>query len=185
MKLAGKSTRIGLYKCREKGCRKPFRVTVGTVFEDSHIKLNVWLQAIYLVASSKKGISSNQLHRSLGISLKAAWFMSHRIREAMKALHMEPMGECGQHVEVDETFIGRDYDVKPRGDLRGRGYGHKYKFVSLVDRMKGEARSIVVDDLSMRTLMPLLRENVHPHARLMTDEAAQYQRLGHMFASHQ
>jgi transposase-like protein len=184
VKLAGKSTRIGLYKCRERGCRKPFRVTVGTVFEDSHIKLNVWLQAIYLVASSKKGISSNQLHRSLGISLKAAWFMSHRIREAMKALHLEPMGGCGGAVEADETFIGRDYDKKPEGEKRGRGFAHKYKIVTLVDRMKGKSRSIVVDDLKTQTLYGLLSKNVDGAAHLMTDEASQYQVLGKLFRAH-
>lgn len=81
-KLKGKSTRIGTYKCY--GCRKPFTVKIGTIFESSHVKLNLWLQAIYLMCSSKKGISSNQLHRTLGVTLKTAWFMSHRIREAMK-----------------------------------------------------------------------------------------------------
>jgi transposase-like protein len=82
MKLAGKTTRPGLYKCKD--CRKPFTVKIGSVFEDSHIPLRLWLQAIYLLSSSKKGISSNQLHRTLGITLKSAWFLSHRIREAMK-----------------------------------------------------------------------------------------------------
>jgi transposase-like protein len=184
VKLRGKSTRIGLYKCRERGCRKPFRVTVNTVFEDSHIKLNVWLQAIYLVASSKKGVSSNQLHRSLGITLKSAWFMSHRIREAMKALSIEQFGASGGAVEVDETFIGRDYNKKPQGEKRGRGYGHKYKVLSLVDRTKGISRSIVIDDLTIKTLYPILRANIHPDAKLMTDEASQYQRLGPLFAAH-
>src|ERR1700687_4701822 len=96
-KMGGKSTRTGVYKCYQS--RKPFRVTVGTVFEASHIPLRLWLQAIHLMASSKKGISSNQLHRILGITLKSAWFVSHRIREAMRALHMEPMGGDGAVVE--------------------------------------------------------------------------------------
>src|ERR1700733_7826720 len=104
-KLKGKSTRVGVYKGYQ--CRKPFRVTVGTVFESSHVPLRLWLQCVHLMASSKKGISSNQLHRTLGVTLKTAWFMSHRVREAMRALGMEPMGSEGKEVEVDETYIGR------------------------------------------------------------------------------
>jgi transposase-like protein len=180
--LKGKSTRIGVYKCY--ACRKPFTVKVGTVFESSHIPMRLWLQAIFLVASSKKGISTNQLHRTLGITLKAAWFMSHRIREAMKDVGMEQFGGTGGAVEVDETFIGRDFNRKPKGEKKGRGTGHKYKIVSLVDRTKGISRSIVVDNLTTKTLYPLLRDNVSPVAKLMTDEAGQYQRLGRMFASH-
>jgi transposase-like protein len=108
-KLTGKSTRIGVYKCRD--CRKPFRVTVGTIFEASHIPLNVWLQAIYLVASSKKGISANQLHRSLGVSLKTAWFMGHRVREAMRDGNLALFGMGGGAVEVDETEAARSRSI--------------------------------------------------------------------------
>ena len=104
-KMRGKSARIGLYKCYQ--CRKQFTVKVGTVFEDSHVPMRMWLQAIYLLCSSKKGISSNQLSRTLGVTLKTAWFMSHRIREAMRVVGMEPMGGAGEIVEADETFIGR------------------------------------------------------------------------------
>src|SRR2546429_7414413 len=103
--MGGKSTRIGTYKCYQ--CRKPFTVKVGTVFEDSHVPMRVWLQAMFLLCSSKKGISSNQLSRTLGVTLKTAWFMSHRIREAMRVVGMEPMGGTGKVVEADETFIGR------------------------------------------------------------------------------
>src|SRR5215213_4268158 len=112
--LKGRSTRIGVYKCY--ACRKPFTVKVGTIFESSHIPMRLWLQAIFLVASSKKGISTNQLHRTLGITLKAAWFLSHRIREAMKDTAGNPFGVTGGAVEVDETFIGRDYNKKPQGE---------------------------------------------------------------------
>jgi transposase-like protein len=115
-KMGGKSTRIGTYKCYD--CRKPFTVKVGTIFESSHIKMHLWLQAIFLISSSKKGISSNQLHRTLGITLKSAWFMSHRIREAMRSGDMSPFGGNGGAVEVDETFIGRDFSKKPRGEKR-------------------------------------------------------------------
>jgi transposase-like protein len=104
-KLQGKSTRVGVYKCYQ--CRKPFTVKVGTVFEDSHVPMRFWLQAMYLLCSSKKGISSNQLHRTLGVTLKTAWFMSHRLREAMRVVGVGPLGGEGQTVEADETFIGR------------------------------------------------------------------------------
>jgi transposase-like protein len=181
-KLKGKSTRLGVYKCRD--CRKPFRVTVGTIFEASHIPLNVWLQAVFLVASSKKGISSNQLHRSLGISLKSAWFMSHRIREAMRGGDFALFGQEGGIVEVDETFIGHDKTIKAKGEKRGRGYHHKNKVLSLVDRNSGQARSFVVDDVKADTLAPIIRENLAREARLMTDEAWQYKRVGKDFAAH-
>lgn len=131
-KMGGKSTRIGAYKCY--ACRKPFTVKVGTVFESSHVPMNIWLQAIYLMCASKKGISSNQLHRILGVTLKTAWFMSHRIREAMRSGDLAPMGGEGGVVEVDETFIGHDREMKPYGVKKGRGYAHKHKVLSLVDR---------------------------------------------------
>jgi transposase-like protein len=181
-KLNGKSTRIGVYKCY--ACRKPFTVKVGTVFESSHIPMRLWLQAIFLIASSKKGISTNQLHRTLGVTIRSAWFLSHRIREAMKDGGLERFGGMGGAVEVDETFIGRDYEKKPRGEKKGRGTSHKYKIVSLVDRTKGVARSIVVDDLKTQTLYTLLSKNISGAAQLMTDEALQYRSLGKLFASH-
>ena len=104
-KMGGNSTRIGLYKCY--ACRNPFTVKMGTIFESSHVDLKLWLQAIHLLCASKKGISSNQLQRILGVTLKTAWFMSHRIREAMRTGALEPMGGAGVPVEADETYIGR------------------------------------------------------------------------------
>src|ERR1700693_4265656 len=104
-KMEGESTRIGTFKCY--ACRKPFTVKVGTIFEASHVPMRHWLQAIFLMSSSKKGISSHQLHRTLGCTLKTAWFISHRIREAMRVTGVEPMGGAGKPVEVDETFVGR------------------------------------------------------------------------------
>jgi transposase-like protein len=110
-KMKGKSTRLGLYKCYQ--CRKPFTVRMGTIFESSHVPLRVWLQAMYLIAGSKKGISSNQLARTLGLTVKTAWFLSHRIREAMRTGGLDPMGGV---VEVDETYIGRKANAgAPRG----------------------------------------------------------------------
>ena len=109
MKLfAGKSTRLGVRQCNE--CRKPFTVKIGTIFESSHVPLRIWLQAIHMICSSKKGISSNQLHRTFGVTLKTAWFMSHRLREAMRSGDLAPMGGAGSIVEADETFIGRRED---------------------------------------------------------------------------
>jgi transposase-like protein len=181
-KLNGKSTRIGVYKCY--ACRKPFTVKVGTIFESSHLPMRLWLQAIFLIASSKKGISTNQLHRTLGITLKAAWFLSHRIRAAMQDGGLELFGMNGGAVEVDETFIGRDFDKKPKGEKKGRGFAHKNKVFSLVDRESGKARSIVVDDLKASTLIPLMQANISPDARVMTDEAGQYKSVRKHFADH-
>ncbi len=181
-KLNGASTRIGVYKCY--ACRKPFRVTVNTVFESSHIPLRVWLQAVFLLASSKKGISSNQLSRMLGVSLKAAWFMSHRLREAMREGAFAPFGVDGGAVEVDETYIGHDKTIKPRGEKRGRGFNHKNKILSLVDRKSGQARSFVVDDVKASTLAPIVRANMAREATLMTDENSSYILVGREFAGH-
>ena len=180
--LGGNSTRIGVYKCY--GCRKPFTVKVGTIFESSHVKLHLWLQAIFLIAASKKGISSNQLHRTLGVTLKTAWFMSHRIREAMRSGDFAPFGSDGGIVEVDETFIGHDKEKKPKGEKKGRGYMHKNKVLSLVDRTTGQARSIVVDHVDAATLVPILQANISREARVMTDEAGQYHHLSKHFADH-
>ncbi len=167
-KMQGKSTRIGAYKCYK--CRKPFTVKVGTIFESSHVPMNVWLQAIYLLAGSKKGISSNQLHRILGVTLKTAWFMSHRIREAMRSGDLAPMGGNGGIVEVDETYIGID-KTKARGMGSGR---HKNKVLSLVDRTTGKAKSVVIDNMTKKTVLPILRENIAAEARVFTDEASWY-----------
>lgn len=181
-KMGGNSTRIGVYKCYD--CRKPFTVKVGTIFEASHIPLRLWLQAIFLIASSKKGISANQLHRTLGITLKSAWFMGHRIREAMREGSFAPFGVGGGIVEVDETFIGHDKRIKPKGVKKGRGYHHKNKVLSLVDRTTGRSQSIVVDDVKASTLAPIVRANLAREAHLMTDEASAYTLLGREFASH-
>ena len=171
--------RHGLYQC--KGCRKQFNVRIGTIFESSNIPLHKWLQACVLLTASKKGISSNQLSRALGITLKSAWFMSHRIREAMRDDEVVKFGARGGIVEVDETFIGVDPDQRKR---RG-GYAHKNKVLTLIDRETGRSKSVVVDDLKAETLLPILRENIAAEARVFTDEAGQYRNLGDHFAEHQ
>jgi transposase-like protein len=176
-RLQGKSTRPGVYKCYQ--CRKPFTVKVGTVFEDSHVPMRFWLQAMYLLCSSKKGISSNQLHRTLGVTLKTAWFMSHRIREAMRVVGMEPMGGDGKTVEADETFIGR-LEGQPKAKA---GWGHKNVVLTLVER-DGSARSFHVDSTSVAQIAPIVRANVAKETALMTDEGRQYLEVGAEFASH-
>jgi transposase-like protein len=176
-KMGGKSTRVGVYKCYQ--CRKPFRVTVGTVFESSHVPLRLWLQCVHLMASSKKGISSNQLSRTLGVTLKTAWFMSHRVREAMKVLGMEPMGGAGKIVESDETYIGR-----VEGMAKGRAGGaHKNAVLTLVER-GGSARSFHLDNMKMEQIAPLVLQNVLRESHLMTDEARHYNAIGKGFAAH-
>ena len=145
-RMGGNATRKGLHKCY--ACRKQFTVRQGTIFESSHLPLNVWLQAIFLIAASKKGISSNQLHRMLGITLKSAWFLSHRIREAMRDGSFGQLGGEGQIVEVDETYIG---NKKKQGNYRG-GYQHKMKVLSLVERGTGRARSVHVERVNIDTV---------------------------------
>ncbi|MRD46486.1 IS1595 family transposase [Caenimonas koreensis DSM 17982] len=158
-KLNGASTHIGVYKCY--ACRKPFTAKVGTVFESSHLPQRHWLQAIYLIASGNKGTSTNQLQRTLGITIKAAWFLSHRIREATRDCGMDLFGVTGSPVEVDETFIGNK-EPRQKGQKRKLGRTHKMKALSLVDRATGKARSI---DLKVTTLIPILRANIALNAK--------------------
>jgi transposase-like protein len=177
-KLEGKSTRKGVYKCN--ACAKPFTVTVGTVMEDSKIPLNKWALAFALVNGSKKGISAHQLHRSLGITYKSAWFMHHRIREAMSMEH-GPMGGLGHSVEADETYLGRDKTKK----LSRTAIRHMNKVVSLVDRKTGMARSFhVTDTLNADVISRILFTNVRRESRLLTDEAYFYIRPGLGYAAH-
>jgi transposase-like protein len=178
-KMAGKSTRIGAYKCYQ--CRKPFTVKIGTIFEGSHVPMRHWLQAIFLMASSKKGISSNQLHRTLGCTLKTAWFISHRLREAMRVTDVEPMGGNGGVVEADETFIGRLEGAPKKGRS---AWANKNVVLTLVER-GGSARSFHVDGVRIADLQPILRANISSEARLMTDEGTSYKSIGKEFANHE
>jgi transposase-like protein len=146
--LQGKAHRPGLWKCHD--CREQFSVTVGTVFERSKIALHIWLKAVYLLCSSKKGMSSHQLHRTLGVTYKTAWFMTHRIREAMRSGDLAPFGQGGGSVEIDETFIG----VEKQKVAGAHGYNHKNKVLSLVDRTTGQARSMVIDRVSRNAKLP-------------------------------
>lgn len=195
--LKGEAHRPGLYKCGD--CRKQFSVTVGTVFERSKIPLHVWLQAVYLLCSSKKGISSHQLHRTLGVTYKTAWFMSHRIREAMREPFPPQMGGEGSIVEADETYIGGKRR-RPHGTPKGRdhkspdekkrskrwgSYGQdKEKVVTLVER-GGRARSFHVPEVTSATLRPILWSQLKQQSALMTDESSVYDSIGRGFASHE
>lgn len=174
-----------MYKCGD--CKKQFTVTVGTVFERSKIPLNKWLMAVHLMCSSKKGISAHQLHRMLGITYKSAWFMCHRIREAMRDDSCSLLGGGGGTVEVDETFIGRDKTRKADRQKKGRGYHHKEKVLTLVER-NGRARSFHVPAVNAATLRPIMKEQIAADTHILTDEAAQYcltkTPLDSEFASH-
>jgi len=169
--------RLGLWKCYD--CRKQFTVRVGTVFESAHIPLHKCLQAVHLMASSKKGISAHQLHRILEITYKSAWFLAHRIREAMRDGKLAPMGGSGKIVESDETYIGRlEGQPKPR---KG-GTGHKNIVLTLVER-GGSARGFHIDSTSIADIAPILRQNIRRESGLM-DEARHYMEIGREFDGH-
>ena len=187
--MTGNSTRIGLYKCY--ACRQPFNVKIGTIFEASHVPLHLWLQAIFLIASSKKGISSNQLHRTLGVTLKTAWFMSHRIREAMRE-QGGLLGGSGSIVEADETYYGPTKQPKTKrtsGDKfghskKGRGPANKRPIVSLVER-GGQVRSFHVPTCTKAEVSKIVMDNVARETRLHTDESRLYTGADEAFASHE
>jgi transposase-like protein len=177
--LKGKSTRIGVYKCY--ACRKPFTVKVGTIFEASHVKLHIWLQAMFLLCSSKKGMSTHQLHRTLGVTLKTAWFMTHRIREAMREGRLPGgMGGEGKFVEADETYVG--------GKAKNRAYAKELPrhepVVALVER-KGRVASFHVPNVNATNMKPIIKEQISAKSHLRTDESPVYLEPGKSFASHE
>jgi hypothetical protein len=176
-----KGARIGARRCGP--CKREFTVTVGTIFERSHIKLHLWFQAAHLMASSKKGISAHQLHRTLKVTYKTAWFMAHRLREAMREAHFVMGGE-GKTVEIDETFVGGKERNKHRNkrvkDANG-GIGKEAVF-SLVER-GGRVRSHHVASVSAKNLGPILNEQLHADTSVMSDDGGA--RVGRMFAKHQ
>ena len=172
--------RHGLKKCGH--CLKQFTARIGTIFEDSPVPLHVWLQAFFLLVSGKKGTSSNQLSRTLDVTLKTAWFMSHRIREAMRSGSLAPpMGGGGEIVEVDETYIGKNSLYKHFKNPRG--FQHKNTVLTLVQR-DGSARSFHVDRSTARDIVPVVKENIAKETAVATDEANYYYRLGEHFAAH-
>jgi transposase-like protein len=169
----GSKTRPGVHRCRT--CKKQFTVTVGTIFESSHIPLAKWLMAVHLMCASKKGMSAHQLHRMLGVTYKTAWFMCHRIRYAMT---QEPLrSKLSGTVEVDETYVGG----KVRGTKRGRR--DKPPVVALVER-GGEVRAFPMKQVTEANLLAAIRSNVEPSARIMTDKHWGYTHVGREFAEH-
>lgn len=182
--IKGKSARAGLYQCN--ACREQFTVTVGTVFERSKVPLNKWLLATYLMSSSKKGISAHQIGRTLGVTYKTAWFMCHRIREAMTERGGTPMGGDGKIVEADETVIGGKEKNKRLSKRNPKNIGAVGKQVAftLVER-NGRARSFHVANVTGKTLRPIIVANVDRKSALMTDDAGQYRPIGKEFASHE
>jgi transposase-like protein len=184
-------SRPGYYQCN--ACRKQFTVMVGTVFERSHIPLNKWLMAAFLICSSKKGISAHQMHRMLGITYKSAWFMMHRLREAMApAANAGPLGGEGKVVEADETYMGKRDGKRGKPDTLVSGFGWvkhprietQRKIVALVER-GGAVRSVVVNRVDKATIRKVLFQNADKRSTLMTDEAPVYDRVGDHFADHQ
>jgi transposase-like protein len=189
--MQGKAHRPGLYNCME--CREQFTVTVGTVFERTKIALNKWLLATFLMTSSKKGMSAHQLHRMLGVTYKTAWFMAHRIREAMKedVVSSGPIGGEGKTVEADETYIGKR--ETPRKLARGRvptytksgksGGAQKRIVVGLVER-GGKARMFHLNDATKDTVRDVLVRNADRQSILYTDESRLYTVTGTEYAKH-
>ena len=170
--------RHGLKKCGE--CRAQFTVKVGTVFEHASMPLHKMLQAVHLIISSKKGISSHQLSRILEVQYKSAWFLAHRIREAMRSGDLAPFGTGGGAVEVDETYFGTKKGAKkPRG-----GHGHKLGVLALVDRDTGTMRSFTFENMRAEQVHPIVLSNISREAHLMTDEANLYRKIGREFAEH-
>jgi transposase-like protein len=170
--------RHGLKKCG--ACRQQFTVRKGTIFEESHLPLNKWLQAIYLMCSSKKGISALQLQRTLEVQYNTAWFLAHRIREAMRSGDLAPFGVDGGMVEVDETFIG----VNPDAPVSKFSLRNMNAVVTLIDRNSGRARSMVVDNLTTAAVTEILNQNLAREAHLMTDEGKFYIKPGKTFGAH-
>ncbi|WP_298357720.1 IS1595 family transposase [Rhodoblastus sp.] len=175
--MKGESHRAGLYQCN--ACRKPFTVTVGTLYESSKIPLHTWLAVTHLMMSSKKGMSALQISRMIDRPYKTVWFMCHRIRESLKASpDLAPMGGQNKVVEADETYVG--------GKAKNRAHREpapKQAVFSLVER-DGNVRSFHIATVSSKTLRPIINENVCKSSALMTDESAIYPKIGAAFSLH-
>lgn len=171
----------GYYLCGD--CRKRFTVRTGTVYERSHIPLHKWVLATHLMAASKKGMSAHQLHRMLGVTYKSAWFMAHRIREAMNDTNLPPMGGNGKSVQADETYFGKKAVVQKRTKRGKPSHSSQLSVVSLVS--EGKARTFHVDRADADTVRDILKKNVHSESTLYTDESRLYTKSGDEFAAHE
>lgn len=176
----GKAIRAGLYYCA--ACNGQFTVTVGTVMERSKIPLSKWLMAMHLMASSKKGMSAHQLHRMLGVTYKSAWFLAHRIREAMREDGTAPMGDAGGQVQVDETYYG---NTSKRAKHYKKGHSNKSGVVALVDPSTGKARAFAVEKATADKVIDIVIKNVRRKATLVTDESSLYKFVGSQYANHE
>lgn len=177
-KVEGKAHRPGLYQCNE--CRGQFTVTVGSVFERSKIPLHKWLFATYLLCTSKKGMSAHQLARMIGVTYKTAWFMGHRIREAMRDEAPTPLGGEGKSVQADETYYG---NTSKRAKGYRKGHRHKQQIMALVEP-SGYARVLHIKKITAETARDFLVRNVHRKSELHTDESKLYTTVGREFAAH-
>ena len=187
-KLGGEAAKRGVYKCKTKECRKQFTVFKGSIFEDSHLTCKMWLMACHLMCSSKKGFSANQMSRELGITVKSAWFMVHRIREAMKQAPLANMlGDKNTPVEVDETYMHTDGPHRePKTQFRrkrGRGTD-KTCIVALVER-NGRMRAKPIEQVTSENLKAVINESVRKEATLFTDELLAYTKIGKEYAGHE
>jgi transposase-like protein len=181
--VRGKTARAGLRRCGH--CKRQFTVKVGTVFESSHVPLNLWLQATHLLTSSKKGMSSHQIHRTLGVQYNTAWFMTMRLREAMRDGKLPPLGGLNKVVETDTTWVGGKEKNKHKSKRlnQGRGAVGKEAAFSLIER-DGRVRSFHLPEVNAKTLRPILKAQINDRSYLMTDDGGEYRRLGSEFAGH-
>lgn len=179
-RLQGESHRPGLYQCNE--CRQHFTVTVGTLFESSHVPLHKWLLAMHLMTSSKKGISAHQLHRTLRVAYRTAWFMAHRIREAMRDYNPTPMGGIGGIVRADETYFGTKDALRGKSWGEKKGHSNKMAVISLIS--DGKARTFHAEKATTKTVYQILSTHANLKSQLQTDERPIYNKIGAQFALH-
>jgi transposase-like protein len=182
--MQGKTTRAGLYQCN--ACREPFTVTVGTLYERSHVPLHKWLGATHLMMASKKGMSALQISRMIGVTYKTAWFLCHRIRESLRdRTDEQPLGGEGKIVEADETYVGGKDSNRAKSKRQGRQAARETKepVVALVER-GGRVRSFHVPDVNSKNLRPILYEQIRAATHLMTDASPIYPKIGEQFAAH-